>query len=319
VVAVLSLALGLVLAIAPAAQAQSPAAPSQFCNALTAEEVSAAMGVEVTVGDSTDVDCTYQSDFSTGAFLSLNVRFDDSFDLEVMKTVFPNSTEIQVTGLPALITEGAGLLYLGLPNGGALTLQLIGTPADGVDLATAMTSLAALAVPRLSSIPLPTPIPQPSMPSFHQDTELEALFPDTIGGQAYDLQSVGGEAISMILGNDPDTLQQLNTFLTSIGKSLSDVSMGVGFFVGPPAGSIIAVRIRGTDMPSLAPQIIPLITSSLTDPQQTEVQVGGKTVTKVNPAGAPDEQAQYLYPRNEVLWAVSTVDPALTEVFGALP
>jgi hypothetical protein len=320
IAAVVVLALSLFVGAAPVAHAQSPAAPpSQFCSVLTPEEVSAALGVTVTISDSTDVDCTYQTDFNSGTFISLNVGFEDSFDLEVMKTVFPDATETTVAGLPALATADSTLLYVSLPNGGSLTLQLIAmSELQGIDISTAMTSLAELAVPRLSSIPLPTAEPDPSVPTFHQDPELEALFPDSVGGQPLEVQSVTGDMVSSIMSN-PQTLQQLNDFLASIGKSLADVSVGVGFFTGPPAGSIIAVRIRGTDMASIAPQILPIITAQMTDPQQTAVQVGGKNVTKVNSAGAPDEQAQYLYPRGDVLWTVSTVEPALTEVFGALP
>jgi hypothetical protein len=315
-----TLALSMVVAAAPIAHAQSPAAPpSQFCSVLTPEEVTAALGVEVAIGDSTDIDCTYQSDFAAGSFASLNARFEESFDLEVMRLIFPDGAEIQVAGMPAYASADSSLVYTGLANGGAFVLQLVGSAADGVDLATAMTGLAELAIPRLAGIPLPTAEPEPSVPTFHQDPELEAQFPDSVGGQPIEVQSVTGDMVSSILGSDPEALQQLNDFLASIGKTLADVSVGVGFYSGPPAGSIIAIRIRGIDMASIAPQILPLITAQMTDPQQTAVQVGGKNVTKVNSAGAPDEQAQYLYPRGDVLWTVSTVEPALTEVFGALP
>jgi hypothetical protein len=318
VAAVVSLALILVVAIAPVAQAQSPT-PSQFCTVLTPQEVSTALGVDVTIADSTDIDCTYNSDFAAGTFTSLNVRFEDSFDLEIMKSVFTDATEITVAGQPALITADSSLLYTSLPNGGALTLQLVGSAADGVDVAAAMTSLAELAVPRLASIALPTAEPVPSIPTYHQDPELEAQFPATVGGQPIEVQSVAGDMVSQVLGNNPEDLQQLTDFLSSIGKSVADLSVGVGFVTGPPAASIIAVRIKGTDMASITPQIMPLLTSNLTDPQQTPAQVGGKNVTKLNEAGAPDEQAQYIYPHGDVLWTVSSVDPALTEIFGALP
>jgi hypothetical protein len=314
----LALALSFGVLAAPVAHAQSPA-PSQFCTVLTPEEVSTALGVEVTIGDSTEIDCTYQSDFATGTFASLNARYEDSFDIDIMKTVFTDATETTVAGLPALQTADASLLYTGLPAGGSFTLQLVGSAADGVDVPAAMVGLAESAIPRLSNIALPTLEPMPSIPTFHQDPELEAQFPATVGGQPIDVQSVAGEMVVSILGSDPEDLQQLNDFLASIGKSTNDVSVGFAFWPGPPAGSITAVRIRGTDMASVAPQIIPLFMSNMTSPQQTPVQVAGKDVTKLNEAGAPDEQALHVYPRNDVLWTVSTVEPALTEVFGALP
>jgi hypothetical protein len=174
--------------------------------------------------------------------------------------------------------------------------------------------------PSASSIAVPTSEPQPSVPTFHQDPDLEALFPSTVGGQPLDVQSVAGQAITQFFGSStPEELQLLNDFLSSAGKTIDDVSVGVGFFEGPPSGTIIAFRIKGVDTASQLPTLLNFFLSNMQGATQTPTAISGKSVTSVAVPGSPPEATQYYYPQGEVVWLVNTVDPALTEIFGALP
>jgi hypothetical protein len=48
--------------------------------------------------------------------------------------------------------------------------------------------------------------------------------------------------------------------------------------------------------------------------------VGGKDVIVVRPtADSTDDQLQYIYPKDDVLWVVSAVEPALSEALSKLP
>ena len=104
--AVASLSSALLLAVAPVSQAQdasgepSPAAsPSAFCSILTAQEVTEAAGIEVTISaaDSSGTNCTYQADFASGSFFLLDVRVDEG-TIQDFKDFFPDVTDVTVAG-----------------------------------------------------------------------------------------------------------------------------------------------------------------------------------------------------------------------------
>lgn len=316
--AAISLACSLLLIAAPAALAQeeSPAAsPSPFCAVLTSDEITTALGVEVSVTDSTDVDCTYQADFESGAFLLVNVRHE-SGSVEELKEFFTDYTDVTVGGRPAILAPDATLLFVGLDQG-LFTVQLVGAAAEGIDQAAAVTGLAETALPRLASIPLPTPEPEPSefpMPSFVGDPELVSLFPATLAGEPLEIQSFSGAEIRSF--GDTDAMAQVEAALTEAGKTFDDLSLAFGYNM---SGGITAIRIKGMDTASVLDRLLPLLLESIEDPVQTPTEVAGKPVIKVTDAQNADAPAQYLYPRGEVIWQVTAEEPMLTEAFTALP
>jgi hypothetical protein len=75
---------------------------------------------------------------------------------------------------------------------------------------------------------------------------------------------------------------------------------------------IYAFRIAGAD----ATKYSSLLLAAM-DPESRSApgQVAGKDVTVVT----ADAGTQYVYPRNDVIWVVTAAEPALSEVFAALP
>jgi hypothetical protein len=324
----LTLTMSLTALVAPAANAQdaSPGASiSPFCAVLTAEEASSALGVTVIVqpDSSSDVNCNYFSDFTQSTeLLGLDVRFEQSAIGDGARIAFPTGVDLQVAGLPGYYLADLTLLFVDLPTGGSLAVQLVGTPAEGVDPQTALVSLAEIALTRLPTIPLPSPQGQPSIepvPSLVGDPELDAMFPADIGGSPVITQSLSGQEIaSFVDPSDPEAQQLYDQFLEllgSQGRTIEDVSAAFGATVDGSA-SITAIRVRGADINPLVEQLIALVTSTTVGAAQvTPSQVGGRNVSVVT----VDDETQYAYPSNDVLWLVEAEEPALTEVFQKLP
>ena len=283
---------------------------------LTPEEVSTALGIDVTVSDSTDLDCTYQADFNSGAFLLVNVRHEDG-TLADLREFFSDYEDVTVGGQEAIIAPDASLLYVDTGDG-MFTVQLVGTPADGIDAAAAVTSLAELALPRLADVPLPTPEPEPSdfpMPSFTGDPDLAALFPTTIGGEELTTQTLSGTELAAT--GDPEQMQPVVDALAGLGKTLDDVSLGFAF--GGTA-SIQAIKIDGVDANAILTDFLPLLLTDVSDPVQAPATLSGKSVIKVT--DGPDEEGadtRWIYAHDDVIWQVVADEPDLSEAFAALP
>ncbi|MFN8622469.1 MAG: hypothetical protein U0869_17175 [Chloroflexota bacterium] len=309
------------LVVAPVAtHAQSPSAepaatPSPFCAVLTADEVTAALGVDMTVGDSSDQDCSYQSDVATTfVFLSVSV-IDDQLDN--IKTYFADGSDVTVADQPGVITSDGTMLFLDTGDR-ILSLQLVGTTPE-MDSATILESLAATALPRLADIPLPSPEPAYSpepLPSFVGDPELVALLPTFIGEEQVQTMSLtGNELLSQ--SNDPYASQQIADVLAGIGKSMDDMSIALGF---SSSGAIYGIRVKGADAAAFEQGLVPLIATDITDPVSTDVTISGKTVQKITDASdEAGDNAYYLYANGEILWFVQAIEPGLSEIFAALP
>jgi hypothetical protein len=341
-VSVAALALALVVPASSLAQdaTYEPAAtPSAFCTVLTAAEASSALGVKLTVGTSSETDCSYDSDFVTSDVSLIAQREDGPISDDFPKSYYPDGVDIEVDGHTAYYdaTYGPILFVDEGANDQLFVLQLYGTPPEEVDVQAALTSLASIGLPRLGSIPLP---PEPSLepePSYLGDSELAALFPTEIAGSPVDVQTYAGADI--LASADPtDTmdqvrLQHLQKILTAQGKTMGDMSEAFGSFPTEDAfGYIIAVRIKGADIGELKDALLPLQLTDARDPQQTPTTIAGKDVFIVTDGpldtSSPDPSADpysvgsdraYMYAKDDVLWFVAANEPELTEVFQKLP
>lgn len=333
----LGVAVATTLAVTPvAAQDQTPeesTAPAA-CDVLTADEVSAALGETLTLVDGTGSDCQFDADYGAMRFLSLFLSIADATTTaEVVGFLCPSGSptpdgsrapcgvEVPVgTSVGSYIPEGFGsMLYVDLGTGDLLALQLVGDPAEGIDRLTALQTLGALALARMASLPRPVETPGSLEPTFTPDTELEGLFPTEVGGTPLTIDSMrGAQAFA-----DTDVPQTVLDALVAQGKTLDDVSIASAYaFV---AGSmelviITAIRVEGADMAVMADALVPVLNGDEPPAEQTPAQVSGKEVTVVRPtADATDDQLQYVYPRDDVLWVVAAAEPALSEVFSKLP
>jgi hypothetical protein len=315
-----SLAIAACLGVAPVAHAQD-ATPSPFCAILTADEVSAALKVKVVVSTTAlptgnDSGCSW--DAADGGYTSLFVSMIPGVIDSALRAGWHDYKDAVVAGQPALLApDGTGLFIQ--TDRGLMEMGLTGVVGKGAKPVKAIPALGAIAFGRLASIPLPSPsvapvtTPGPAA-SFGGAADLVALFPTTIGGQPVTPGAVVGQQIALIV-TDETRLGLLTTGLASLGKTLDDVDIAV-------AGTLIAIRIHGVSASDAMTVLLPFLEASATTPVMAMTSVAGKPVLKItdgpdSPAATAD--ATYVYPKDDVIWAVKATDPTLTEILTALP
>jgi hypothetical protein len=307
----------LVLTTALGASAQDPGAteaPFPICSLLTAQEVSDALGVVVSITNSWDVTCTYGADESSGELFSVSSNRDPE-TLTERRLVFTGDM-IDVGGQEALYTaETTPILFVETPDGGTWTLLVLGTVPDGVDTKIAMSHLGEFALSRFAALDaMATAEPADTGLPLTGDAELEALFPTLIGSVPVIVDSISGADLQGI-GEASAVLQAA---LEGAGKTLADVSIGVGYAADVTAGtvsSISAFRVKGADISTLKAAALPILARDQVIGPEVSREIAGKDVTEA----AINGTQTLLYPRGDTLWMVTAVEPALTEVLRDLP
>ncbi len=296
------------------AQEASPAAtPSAFCAILTPAEVTAVIGLDVTIGQSLDDFCSYDAG---NGLTSLTVQHDKGAGkVADLKTYFSDATDTTVAGRPGLLVLGGSALYVDVPDG-TLTLQLLGYAGSGTDATAALVTLAPTAMDRLTSLeggPATTP---KAGPSFAGDADLAALFPTTIGGQPIKVQTYTARELAD-QGVDPATIQAITDGLAAVGKTLDDMTLGFSSYSG---GDLSAIRVRGVDA------VRHRATADASRPRRrgrpTADDHAGRRQGRHQGHQRSrwrGRQRHYFYAHDDVLWIVTASDPDLTEILQALP
>jgi hypothetical protein len=166
--------------------------------------------------------------------------------------------------------------------------------------------------------PTPTPVPTPSaaassnaLPSLNLPSnakELEALLPDSLGGVKLVKASYKGSDFL----NSANSNEEFKTWLTSVGKSLDDVSAAFGFAASGTSGSaIFAFRVNGVDNAKLIDAFKTSEAQSNSTMTWSSANVGGKNVQKAQDSST--NSTVYLYGTNDLLFFVSTNDPAVAQ------
>jgi hypothetical protein len=287
----------------PATSAQDDPVAVAFCASLTVEEIAAAIGAQVAAEPGFE-GCNWASDGTDGTFAYLSASWDSQTTIESVAELWPGGTTLTVADRPAYFVSDYGMLWV-LLDQGVLFLSL-GAATD-VDKQAALESVAALIVSRAGTLVAPPP-PATQAPAAHEDPELEALFPKTVGGQPLTLQSMSG---SEVFSSDTDGAEEILAQLSADGKTMDDLSFASGATADFSA-FIYAIRIAGGDATKYLPI---LLASTEADAQQAPGQVAGKNVTVLTTSSG----AQHVYPRNDVIWVVTAQEPALSEIFTALP
>jgi len=165
------------------------------------------------------------------------------------------------------------------------------TPTPSPTPTVAATPTAAASVIALPSISLPS-----------NAKELEALLPDTLGGHTLTKFSMkGSDFVSQSTSNP-----ELTTWLSSLGKSLNDVSAAYAFDVSTTSTSgVFAFRVNGVDHTTLLSTLQTAMKSQM--PTWTTTTVGGKTVQ----TGSDSSSTQYIYGTADLIFIVFTDDPKI--------
>jgi hypothetical protein len=157
-----------------------------------------------------------------------------------------------------------------------------------------------------------------ALPSFdlNGDPELAARFPETVGGQPLQVQSMRGDTFMSIGGSDP----AFQEFLDSVDAELSDVSVAFG---GATSGesflSVGAFRILGASEDDLEREFIAASEDAGDITGMEQASVGGKDVwTAVDPSGETDASV-YLYTKDDTLYFLTGSEAEVAEILEALP
>lgn len=191
-----------------------------------------------------------------------------------------------------------------------------GSGASSAPGATATAGAAATEQPAASNPGASQGLPDFSfvIPSLTADTELEAMFPDSIGGEHVTVISSSG---SDFLGSGAAG----NTFspvLAQLGKSPADLSVAFG---GTSTLLVGAFRLKGVP----ADQFLNAYVNQAQTEQATitDASFAGKSVKKIAVTGAGD--VSYIYLHGDVVWTISgsgSGEPSadlLNEAFSKLP
>lgn len=157
-----------------------------------------------------------------------------------------------------------------------------------------------------------------AFPSFdlNVDPELAARFPDTVGGQPLQVQSMRGDTFMSVGGSDP----AFEEFLDSVDAELSDVSVAFG---GAASGdsilSVGAFRILGASEDDLEREFIAASEDAGDITGLEQANIGGKDVwTAVDPSGETGASV-YLYTKDDTLYFLTGSEAEVAEILEALP
>ena len=157
-----------------------------------------------------------------------------------------------------------------------------------------------------------------AFPSFdlNGDPELAARFPDTVGGQPLQVQSMRGDTFMSVGGSDP----AFEEFLDSVDAELSDVSVAFG---GAASGdsilSVGAFRILGASEDDLEREFIAASEDAGDITGLEQANIGGKDVwTAVDPSGETGASV-YLYTKDDTLYFLTGTEAEVAEILEALP
>ncbi len=171
-----------------------------------------------------------------------------------------------------------------------------------------------------------TPTPEPTedaeetvgaIPSFdlNGDPELAGRFPDTVGGEALQVQSFRGDTFMAMGGDDPS----FTAFLDSIGADLEDVSVAFGGAMsGEHPLSVGAFRVLGASEDDLEREFIAASEESGDVSGMTQTSIGGKDVwTAADTSGAG--MSVFIYTKDDTLYFLTGTEEQVAEILAALP
>ena len=173
-----------------------------------------------------------------------------------------------------------------------------------------MLGLAELALTRSDTLPGP-PTPAPVVP-LESDPELDALVPISLGDET--LRGSSYRGARQFASTPPEELQPLADAVAAVGKTLDDVS--TLWRADQRFETVIdALRIRDADVAAVLPLLIDYEFLGEDLPQQP-ASIAGKAVTALT---FPSGLHMYVYTHDDIMWKVKANEPALSEIFAALP
>ena len=181
---------------------------------------------------------------------------------------------------------------------------------------TTAPTLATPTEPALPSVEVPTfdlgsfAIPSFEIPSFSGDEELEAMLPDSVGGQTVVKQSLSGaDFVNLVMGG----ATAFEDMLGEMGATIDDLSVAIGT---AGALTLYAYQVEGQS----ADQVFAgLEAAFLAGGAGTvnEIEVGGRTVNQVTTA----TETTYIYLASGVVFIIggTVTQDLLADAVAQLP
>jgi hypothetical protein len=147
-------------------------------------------------------------------------------------------------------------------------------------------------------------IPSFALPSFNSDAELEAMLPDTIGGQTVVKQSLSGQDFINLGMGGGDALEPL---LNELGATVDDLSVAIG-----SAGQVVvfAYRIQGVPADRIFQGLEAAMEAGGAGGEVSQQTIAGRQVTVVT---TPTETT-YIYLKDDVVFIVGgALSPEILE------
>ena len=157
-----------------------------------------------------------------------------------------------------------------------------------------------------------------AIPSFDMngDPELAGRFPDTVGGQALQVQSFRGDVFMAGGGSDPS----FQAFLDSVDAELEDVSVAFGgSMTGETALSVGAFRVVGVAEDRLEEEFLNASEEAGDVSGITEQSVGGKDVWTASSPSSEAPGSMFIYVKDDTVYFLTGTEEQAAEILAALP
>ena len=207
-----------------------------------------------------------------------------------------------------------------------ILLAMLLLVAAGCASETGSSAEASEAAETEEATPDPTASEEPSedaeesvgaIPSFdlNGDPELAGRFPDTVGGEALQVQSFRGDTFMAGGGTDPS----FEAFLDSVGAELEDVSVAFGGAMSAESVlSVGAFRILGANEDQLETEFLAASQAEGEIEGLEESSIGGKDVWAASDAAAPGF-SMFIYVKDDTVYFLTGSEEQAAEILAALP
>jgi hypothetical protein len=147
------------------------------------------------------------------------------------------------------------------------------------------------------------------------DPDLEAVLPDTIGGQPLEVDSFNAAELAAQFEANPGAADELGGILATAGKQVDDVSIAGGnVATADGALRVTVLRVAGADASQLITGLVPFVTGIPADAPRS-VSLGGRDLLAVGDEADP----VYVHPAGDLLFLFAGSGPPLEEFVAALP
>jgi hypothetical protein len=157
-----------------------------------------------------------------------------------------------------------------------------------------------------------------AIPSFDMngDPELAGRFPDSVGGQALQVQSFRGDIFMAGGGADPS----FQAFLDSVDAELEDVSVAFGgSMTGESVLSVGAFRVLGVAEDRLEEEFLSASQEAGDVSGITEQSVAGKDVWTASDPSGETAGSMFIYVKDDTVYFLTGTEEQAAEILAALP